>query len=290
MSPCEPCTNCRRFRDRWSYLYLEHGVLDQEATGLVFHNADARHPVADRSAQPGHARAGHDASPMPPSRRWPANNCLLAWVGEDGVRLYAHSTGGTFSAAPLIAQARLVSDEQPRLAVAYRMYQKRFPGEDLDRQVDRAGSRHGRACASAQPYEETGHGAWHRVGRPQLRPGQLVRGQRRPTAPCRPPTPACTASATRPSCRPAIRRRLGFIHTGKMLSFVYDIADLYKTEVTVPVAFRLAATVTEGIWSGRCGMECRQAFHDGQLMERILPDIAEVLDAGDDLGESSRGA
>ena len=38
---------------------------------------------------------------------------------------------------------------------------------------------------------------------------------------------------------------LGFIHTGKMLSFVYDVADLYKTETTVPLAFRLAATVTK---------------------------------------------
>ena len=28
---------------------------------------------------------------------------------------------------------------------------------------------------------------------------------------------------------------LGFVHTGKMLSFVYDIADLYKTEMTIPV-------------------------------------------------------
>src|SRR6185437_10369587 len=34
---------------------------------------------------------------------------------------------------------------------------------------------------------------------------------------------------------------LGFIHTGKMLSFVYDIADLYKTSTTIPVAFRAAA-------------------------------------------------
>ena len=34
---------------------------------------------------------------------------------------------------------------------------------------------------------------------------------------------------------------LGFVHTGKMLSFVYDIADLYKTETTIPVAFQVTA-------------------------------------------------
>src|SRR5262249_22560236 len=61
-----------------------------------------------------------------------ANNCLLAWVGEDGVRLYAHSTGGTFSARRLLNQARLACDEKERLAVVYRMYQKRFPGTNLE--------------------------------------------------------------------------------------------------------------------------------------------------------------
>jgi CRISPR-associated protein Cas1 len=78
---------------------------------------------------------------------------------------------------------------------------------------------------------------------------------------------------------------LGFIHTGKLLSFVYDIADLYKTDVTVPVAFRVAATEREGV-ERKVRLGCRQAFHDARLMDRILPDVAEVLaDAGDDRGE-----
>src|SRR5262245_26293703 len=40
---------------------------------------------------------------------------------------------------------------------------------------------------------------------------------------------------------------LGFIHTGKLLSFVYDVADLYKTDITVPLAFRLAGTTKEDL-------------------------------------------
>jgi CRISPR-associated protein Cas1 len=79
---------------------------------------------------------------------------------------------------------------------------------------------------------------------------------------------------------------LGFIHTGKMLSFVYDIADLYKTELSVPVAFRVAATNPAEL-ERAVRMECRKAFHESKLMERLLPDIAEVLDVGDDTGESA---
>src|SRR5947199_7902589 len=49
---------------------------------------------------------------------------------------------------------------------------------------------------------------------------------------------------------------LGFIHTGKMLSFVYDVADLYKTEVTIPVALR-AATEEKGSLERRVRVTCR---------------------------------
>jgi CRISPR-associated protein Cas1 len=79
---------------------------------------------------------------------------------------------------------------------------------------------------------------------------------------------------------------LGFIHTGKMLSFVYDVADFYKTEVTVPVAFRVAASTTTTL-ERDVRVECRKAFHTHKLLRRILPDIKEVLGAGDDCGETA---
>ncbi len=78
---------------------------------------------------------------------------------------------------------------------------------------------------------------------------------------------------------------LGFIHVGKLLSFVYDIADLYKTPLTVPIAFRSARDGTANL-ERRVRLACRDAFFESRLLERILPDIAEVLDASDDLGES----
>ena len=35
---------------------------------------------------------------------------------------------------------------------------------------------------------------------------------------------------------------IGFLHTGKPLSFVYDIADLFKFETVVPIAFKVVAS------------------------------------------------
>ena len=79
---------------------------------------------------------------------------------------------------------------------------------------------------------------------------------------------------------------LGFIHMGKMLSFVYDIADLYKTDLTIPTAFKVTAEKPQEL-ERAIRMECRKKFHEFKLMERLLPDIAEVLNAGDDTGEGA---
>jgi len=70
---------------------------------------------------------------------------------------------------------------------------------------------------------------------------------------------------------------IGFIHTGKQLSFVYDVADLYKAQYVIPLAFRVVATGTDDIES-RVRRSCRDIFRTENLVQRILPDIASVLD------------
>ena len=271
------------FRDRWSYVYLEYGELDQQAAGLVFHNASAFTPLPINQLSllmlgPG-TSVTHAAV-----KALAGNNCLLAWVGEEGVRLYAHSTGGTFSSRRMIAQARLVSDPDLRLNVVKKMYSKRFPGDNLDgKSLEQIRGMEGqRVRASYQKFAATYGIVWD--GR------NYNQGNWYAASPVNRALSAANACLYG-VCHAAIvsagyAAGLGFIHTGKMLSFVYDIADLYKTELTVPAAFQLVAMETEGI-ERKVRLACRQAFYEFNLMERILPDIAEVLsDAGNDLGES----
>ena len=54
---------------------------------------------------------------------------------------------------------------------------------------------------------------------------------------------------------------LGFILTGKMLSFVYDVADLYKTRVSIPIAFGETARGLEKLET-RVRQACRDAFNE----------------------------
>src|SRR5262249_39336334 len=270
------------FRDRWSYLYLEYGELDQQATGLVFHNTAAITPVPINQLSllmlgPG-TTVTHAAV-----KALAGNNCLLAWVGEEGVRMYAHSTGGTFSARRLIAQARLATDPDRRLQVVKRLYAKRFPGSDLsDPSLEQIRGMEGSRVRSAYAQLAARHGVrWEGRNYDQGNWNAANPVNRALSA-----ANACLYGV----CHAAIvsagySAGLGFIHTGKLLSFVYDVADLYKTDVTVPAAFRVAAKEEERL-ERKVRLECRQAFHQAKLIERILPDIAEVLaHAGDDPGE-----
>ena len=271
-----------KFRDRWSYLYLERGRLDQEATGLLFRNESGDTPVPIDQLSlvmlgPG-TTLTHAAV-----KALAANNCLLAWVGEEGVRMYAHSTGGTFGARRLLRQARLFADEASRLGVAYRMYQKRFPGTTLEgKTIEQVRGMEGLRVRKA--YEELAaqHGVtWEGREYDQDDWSRASAANRALSA-----ANACLYGVCHAGIVSAgYSAALGFIHVGKMLSFVYDMADLYKTEVTVPVAFRLATTVGQGL-ERAVRIECRKAFHTARLMDRIIPDIGEVLGAGDDPGEA----
>lgn len=76
---------------------------------------------------------------------------------------------------------------------------------------------------------------------------------------------------------------LGFVHTGHDLSFVYDVADLYKAETTIPIAFEIAANSQEGDDIGRLTrLSVRDAFVDGKLMAQIVKDLQYMLDVEDE--------
>jgi len=272
-----------RFDDRWSYLYLEHGTLDQKSSGLVFHTLAGHTPLPIGQLSlimlgPG-TKVTHEAV-----KALARNNCLLAWVGEKGIRLYSHSTGGTFSAKRLLVQARLASNDEQRLAVVYRMYQKRFPGTNLaDKTLQQVRGMEG--LRVRQAYENAAKEfdiPWK---------GRTYSQENWETASDTNRALSSANACLYGVCHAAIvsagySAAIGFVHTGKMLSFVYDVADFYKCEITVPLAFRAASKPKTRLES-LVRRECQQAFHDARLLERIIPDINEVLNVGHDCRETS---
>ena len=73
---------------------------------------------------------------------------------------------------------------------------------------------------------------------------------------------------------------IGFIHSGKPLSFVYDIADIIKFDAIVPKAFEIASKSPLKPDQEVC-LACRDIFRSDKLTGKLIPLIEEVLAAGE---------
>lgn len=271
-----------KVRDSWSYLYVEHCKIDQDAKAIALHDDAGKTSIPCAALTllmlgPG-TSVTHAAI-----RALAENGCLVMWTGEDGVRMYAQGMGETRGAARLLHQARLFVDPAAHHKVVMTMYRIRF-SEDISPDLTLQQLRGLEGVRVRDSYAQ----ASRDTGVPWT--GRSYR--RDDWANADPVNRALSAanSCLYGICHAAIVSAgyspgLGFIHTGKMLSFVYDIADLYKATISIPVAFEQAAVGSERLES-RVRHACRDRFHDGRILERILPDIDRVLLGSDD-GDSA---
>lgn len=263
-----------KIRDSLSFVYLEHGKIERTQHAVEFFDAQGGRTLVPTAALavlmlgPG-TSITHEAIKV-----LAENGSLVTWCGEQGVRFYAQGMGETRKAYHLIKQAELASDPSKRIQVVLRMYRYRF-GEQLHpelsleqiRGLEGVRVREAYAVASRQygvewtgrKYDRGNWGAADLINRALSTANACLNG-------------LCHAAIVSGGYSPA----LGFIHTGKQLSFVYDIADLYKVEVTVPLAFRLVAESKEKLET-RVRHACRDAFRESRLLDRILPDIDHLL-------------
>ena len=210
------------------------------------------------------------------------NGCMVAWCGEEGVRFYAVGMGETRSSRGLLWQAWLCTNAERRLAVVRRMYELRF-AQPLDPSLTLQQIRGMEGIRVRETYAKAGRETgvkWE---------GRTYQRDNWRNADAVNRALSCANSCLYGVCHAAIvsagySPAFGFIHTGKMLSFVYDIADLYKTATTIPVAFR-AAAAGEIDLERRVRYACRDAFQEQRVLQRIVPDITQTLDVESDLGE-----
>jgi len=260
-------------RDSLSFVYLEHGRIDQHEQAIAFRDKSGVTPIPVASTLvlllgPG-TRITHAAM-----RTIAENNALVEWVGEQGVRCYAAGMGGTRSSAALLHQAALASDPVRRLSVARRMYGLRF-GEEVapDLTIQQLRGREGarvRACYAAMSKVTRVPWSRRRYDRGDFDAADPVNQALSVANACL--YGVCHAAILSLGYSPAI----GFIHTGKQHSFVYDVADLYKTQVTIPTAFYAVKLGARDL-SRATRLLCRDAFRRERLLTRIVSDIRTLL-------------
>lgn len=265
-------------KDRLSILFVERGQLDvlDGAFVLVDKNGVRQHiPVGSvvcLMLEPG-TRVSHAAVTLAARV-----GCLLAWVGEGGVRLYSAGQPGGARADRLLYQARLALEDAARLKVVRKMYELRFQekppekrsiqqlrgieGARVRKMYDLLAKQY-KVKWDARNYDHTSWGSGDVPNRCLSSATACLYG-------------ICEAGILAAGYAPAI----GFIHTGKPQSFVYDIADIFKFETVVPVAFQIAARKPANP-ERNVRLACRDAFRQAKILKRIIPTIEQVLAAGE---------
>lgn len=274
-----------RVVDRWSFLYIERCIVHRDSNAITVQ--DERGTVHVPAAVIAVLMLGPGTTISHQAMLLLADSGVCTvWVGEQGVRYYAHGRPLSRSSRLLEAQVERVTNQSKRLAVARAMYAMRFTGEDVSALTMQ--QLRGREGARVRRlYREHAAAAGVEWSSRSYQPDDFSGSD--------PLNQALSAATTclyglvhavvvALGCSPA----LGFVHTGHDRSFVYDIADLYKMDTAVPVSFRIAAGNSDDI-----GADVRRAMrdemHEKRLLERCVRDIRSLLgfDADADLDSVS---
>ncbi|RYM91472.1 subtype I-E CRISPR-associated endonuclease Cas1 [Bifidobacterium animalis subsp. lactis] len=262
-----------RCEDRISFVYFEHCIINRKDNAITVtdHTGTIYVPAASLSVLmlgPG-TNVTHQAMTVIGE-----NGATVVWVGERGVRMYAFGKPLTHSSALLQQQARLGSNTRKRLAVARAMYQMRFPGEDVSKLTmqqlrGREGARIHKVYRAMS--KETGVEWDKRTYNPQdYDDSNDINKALSAAHTCLYGIAHSVIVAL--GCSPG----LGFVHVGHERSFVYDVADLYKAELSIPVAFRTVAKEPDDI-SSAVRLAMRDAVYDLSIMTRMVKDIRALL-------------
>jgi CRISPR-associated protein Cas1 len=263
-------------KERISVIFIEKGQVDVlDGAFVVIDEAGVRTQIPVGSIacimlEPG-TRVSHRAVALAAR-----TGTLLVWVGEAGVRLYSSGQPGGARADRLLYQAKIALDKEASLKVARKMYDLRFGERAPERRsIEQLRGIEGVRVRQlyqlfADQYKIKWRGRnynpndWNASDVPNI---------------CLSAATACLYGVTEAAVLAAgYSPAMGFIHTGKHLSFVYDIADIFKFDTVVPIAFKIASNDPEHP-ERHVRLACRDKFRKTRLLKEIIPIIENVLAA-----------
>lgn len=262
-------------KDKYPFMYLERGRLEIDDSSVKWIDAQGnvvRLPIATINCLllgPG-VSITHEAVKVLGSA-----NCGVCWVGEDSLLFYATGLSPTADTRNMLRQMQLALNPDKALEVAKRMFSRRFPGLELhDKTLAALRGMEGLRVRQlyAEKAEQYGVG-WK--GR-QYSPGKFHLSDMT--------NKILTASnsalyALLNSCILAMgySPHIGFIHSGSPLPFTYDMADLYKEELCVDLAFSLTLDMAGEYNRHLVAERFRERVQSMNLLGRVGEDILYVL-------------
>ncbi|MGW7063526.1 type I-E CRISPR-associated endonuclease Cas1e [Streptomyces sp. NPDC054904] len=265
-----------RIADSLSFLYLDVVRIQQDDTGVRAEVTTERGPetVYLPTAALSCVLLGPGTSITARAlTTFARHGTTVLLTGSGGVRCYAAALPDSLSTTWLEHQTRAWCDDNQRTAIATAMYEKRFGTGTAPA---------GTSLAQLRGMEGQRVKAHYRLLAQQYRIGRFRRAYDPAAWDTQDPVNLALSAANTClygivhaailalGCSPA----LGFVHSGNQQAFVYDIADLYKAQLTIPLAFSLHASTNPEA-------AARRSFRDGlrlfRLLPRIVTDIQNLL-------------
>lgn len=262
-------------KDKYPFLYLERGRLEIDDGSIKWIDSDNNVvplPVATLNALllgPG-TTVTHDAVKTAVSA-----NCSICWVGEDSLLFYAAGFLPTADTRNLKRQIELASDAGQSLEVVRRMFARRFPDAELQGKnlKEMMGMEGYRVRALYQQKAEEYQVGWK--GR-RFTPGKFelseVTDQVLTSANAALYGILCSAVHSM-----GYSPHIGFIHSGSPLPFIYDLADLYKEQLCIDLAFALTRDLAGRYDKHKVSAAFRQRVMDMELLAKVGEDIPNMF-------------
>ena len=265
-------------KDKYPFIYLERGRLEVDDSSVKWIDADNHVvplPVATLTALllgPG-TTITHEAV-----KAATAANCPVCWVGEDSLLFYAAGFLPTADTRNLKLQISLSADPVKSVEVARRMFARRFPdadlaGKTLPEMMGMEGNRVRRLYEEKALHYQVG---WK--GR-SFTPGKFEASDL--TNQILTATNAALYGILSSALHSmGYSPHIGFIHSGSPLPFVYDLADLYKEELCIDLAFALTRDLAGRYDKHKVAARFRQRVIDMDLLAKVGEDVIAMLGSG----------
>ena len=270
--------NLPQVKDKFPFLYLERGRLEIDDSSVKWIDCDnnvVRLPIATINTLllgPG-TSITHEAVKVAT-----AANCSVCWVGEDSLLFYAVGLNPTSDTQNLRKQVMLSADKKKSLEVARRMFSRRFlheglKGKSLKEMMGMEGFRVNRRYDEmARKYNVGWKGRSYKPGKFEM---SDTTNKILTTT-----NAALYGVLTSAICSMGYSPHIGFIHSGSPLPFVYDMADLYKDELCIHLAFSLTLEMAGSYNRHLVSEAFRERVIELDILGRVGRDIKELLNGG----------
>lgn len=262
-------------KDKYPFIYLERGRLEIDDSSLKWIDSEAnvvRLPIATINTLllgPG-TTVTHEAV-----KTAVAANCSMCWVGEDSLLFYAAGHLPTADTRNLKRQIELAASEEMSLEIARRMYVYRFPDAELQGKSlkEMMGMEGYRVRALYQQKAEHYQVGWSRRS---FTPGKFELGDITNQI-----LTASNAALYGILCSVVhsmgYSPHIGFIHSGSPLPFIYDLADLYKENLCIDLAFSLTREMAGKYNKKLVATAFRKRVVEMDLLAQVALDIPQLF-------------